>query len=148
MTGGYPSGNSAFRCLTHGTAAESGAHPGSTSSTPASSGSLPKISMWTCGTRRNLANSSECHLKIPFTYPATMSVPWTGMAVGLLLSRMILVIVSPLPLCWLYIYVPCAGVEPFYYTEHIECHLDTPTVPAVLSLAYGTRTVRSPGASG
>jgi len=45
---------------------------------------------------RNVANPSGCHLNLPFTYPATSSVPWTGMAVGLLLSRMILVIITPL----------------------------------------------------
>ena len=59
--------------------------------------------MWTCGIPGNLANPSGCHLYVPFTYPATSSVPWTGMAVGVVLSRMILVIIPPLPLLWLYI---------------------------------------------
>ena len=43
---------------------------------------------------------------------------------------------------------PMCGSRASYYTEHIKCHLDTPTVPAMLSLAYGTSTVRSPGTSG
>src|SRR5215469_9270626 len=95
MMGGYSLGCAAFRALAQVTAPSTLTSPNSQSTTPAPSGLLPFTSIWTCGMPGNLANPAADHSYFPLIYPATRSVPWIGMSVGVVLSRMIRVIFPP-----------------------------------------------------
>src|SRR5262249_17542034 len=75
-------GCAAFRALAQVTAPSTLTSPNSQSTTPAPSGLLPFTSIWTCGMPGNLANPAADHSYFPLIYPATRSVPWIGMSVG------------------------------------------------------------------
>src|SRR6516165_7514350 len=95
MTGGYAPGNAAFLSLTQLAALLTSAQPASTSRISACPGTVPRQSMRALSIRRKLLKADGDHVPPPFRYPAAMSVPRMGIAAGVSLSRMILVIFPP-----------------------------------------------------
>ena len=155
MTGGYPSGNSAFRCLTHGTTAERRAPWFDVEYTRLFRITAEDIYVDV----RYPAESGE-PLRVPFERPVHVSsdefravdgngrgpvavphdpchyyppCPFAGstLTVGRDTGYVVHGDFRPNPIHLR----PMCGSRASYYTEHIECHLDTPTVPAMLSLA-------------